>query len=203
MKTIAVDIDDTLAAYAEAVTEFSNVHWGMNLTIDEYSENWGAMWGVDPNEYRRRGDIVEASGIQATLRHDVDAVDVLRELKNNYRLIVVSSRPANLQQVSIEWINRHYPGIFEEIHFANMWNDRANIHLAYLATKAEICQELKIDYLIDDQPKHCIGVANVGIPTILYGDYPWNRDDELPETVARAHTWRDVHQHFSKIGSRA
>lgn len=203
MKTIAVDIDDTLAEFAPAVIEYSNRTWGMNLTIDNYSENWADMWNVTPEERKRRGDAVESSNIQATLRHDEDAVRVLRELKDNYRLVVVSSRPAHLQQVSIEWIGRHYPGIFDGIHFADMWNNRANIHLAHLATKAEICQELGVDYLIDDQPKHCIGVASVGIPTILFGDYPWNRHDMIPETVVRAYTWRDVHRHFAMVGAAA
>lgn len=203
MKTIAVDIDDTLANFAQAFAELSNELWGMNLTADDYCENWASIWQVDSVERKRRGDIVEQSGIQAILAHDQDAARVLAELKRDYRLIVISSRPKHLQQVSIEWVNRYYPDIFDDIQFADMWNDRTRLHLAHVETKATICNQLQVDYLIDDQAKHCVAVADTGIKAILFGDYTWNRGINLPDGVVRAHTWDDVHQYFAKIGSRA
>ena len=48
--TIAVDIDDVLARQVEGLVTFSNQRWGTVLTVDDYDEDWGVMWGVDLEE---------------------------------------------------------------------------------------------------------------------------------------------------------
>lgn len=203
MKTIAVDIDDTLSASAPALIEYSNKTWGMNLTTNQCSEHWGAMWQVDHEEQKRRSDIIESSRIQATLRHDEHAFHVLNELKKDYRLIILSARPEILHELSREWVTKNYNGVFEEIHFANLWDDRNNLHIAHLLTKADICEELGVDYLIDDQLKHCVGVSERGIASIIFGDYAWNASEALPSNVTRAHTWDEIRHYFTKIGVSA
>ncbi len=68
---IAIDIDDVLADYAAGFVKFSNARWGLNLTIADYDEHWGNVWGVDVDEVRRRADIM----IDDLPKHCLSAVD--------------------------------------------------------------------------------------------------------------------------------
>ncbi|HYF96495.1 MAG TPA: hypothetical protein VD947_00480, partial [Patescibacteria group bacterium] len=60
-QTIAVDLDDVLAAGAQGFVDFSNRRWGTQLKVEDFTERWADIWGVDLEEEKRRAnDIYEA-----------------------------------------------------------------------------------------------------------------------------------------------
>jgi uncharacterized HAD superfamily protein len=122
---------------------------------------------------------------------------VLQRLAKKFDLVVVTSRREMLKPETDAWMERHFPGIFKELHYAGMWDDATDIPKALAHTKAELCREIGADYLIDDQPKHCIGAAEAGLRCILFGDYRWNKGDQkLPQGITRARHWDDVAEYF-------
>lgn len=195
-KIIAVDLDDVLADSASAFVAYSNKKWGTNLGVDDYSEHWARMWGIDIAEALKRRDHIYENEVQIHLDSIGEAKSVLTRLAQKYRLIIVTARPVVLQKGTVEWIEKHYEGLFEDIHFAGIWDDKHSLDHADTLTKAEIIGELGADYLVDDHPKHCFAVAKAGIPTVLFGDYSWNRGLELPDGVVRAKNWKEVEEFF-------
>jgi len=106
----------------------------------------------------------------------------------------VTSRRRLIETDTHEWLAKHYQGIFSEIHFAGFWDDpKAWRHDA---SKADIFQEIGASYLIDDQLKHCLGAAKLGVKGLLFGDYRWNQTNTLPAGVERCVTWADVQDYF-------
>ncbi len=194
-KTIAVDIDDVLAANAPAFIAYSNKKWGTNLTIEDYDEHWVPVWKVDQKEAERRATEYHGSGVFSTFKHFPEAKPVLQRLAKHYRLVITTSRRSELEKETLDWMDRYFGNIFEEIHFAGMW-DEINEE-SHRMTKAELCKRIGADYLIDDQPKHCFAVAKTGIQTLLFGTYPWSRDiGELPPKVLRVKDWQEVEKYF-------
>jgi 5'(3')-deoxyribonucleotidase len=195
--TIAVDIDDVLAANAAGFAAYSKRRWGVEMTAADYDEDWPKAWGVSMEVGRQWADEYhnsEAFREYASIEH---ALPVLRDLKQHYRLIIVTSRRKTLQPDTLEWIDEHFPGIFEEIHFAGIWDDYDDARKALQVTKSDICKELGADYLIDDQVKHCKAAAEAGIDSLLFGDYRWNATDGvLPDNVARVTDWPQVREYF-------
>jgi uncharacterized HAD superfamily protein len=63
-------------------------------------------------------------------------------------------------------------------------------------TKTKILAEIGANYLIDDQPKHCIAAAEAGITALLFGDYKWNKDIELKTNMVRVKNWQEVTEYF-------
>ncbi len=120
-------------------------------------------------------------------------------MASEYRLIVITSRRKELEQETATWINEYFPGIFEEVHHAGIWDKLEREDSAEIAvtTKAEICSQLGADYLIDDHPKHCFAAAGAKIPSLLFGDYPWNEVAVLPDGVARVNNWREIGDYFN------
>lgn len=197
-KTIAVDIDDVLSASAEAFIAFSNKQWGHTLSVDDYLEEWAVVWQVDLDEAARRSDLIHTYGDVIIASHRVfdNAYQVLKKLSLRFNLIIVTSRRKVMQPATEEWINQYFPNIFSAIHYAGIWDSEKHISEMVKATKADLCLELGADYLIDDQPKHCIAAAEAGIQSILFGDYKWNRYDVVPSRVTRIHSWAEVEEYF-------
>jgi uncharacterized HAD superfamily protein len=204
MKTIAVDIDDVLAASAEGFAEYSNQQWGHTLTAEDFSENFSIPWGVEMDEALQRVNVYLQSGAHGRFKHKNDALPVLEQLKQRFKLIAVTSRRAILKPETEVWMQQYFPGIFSDVVYAGIFDKTQthNAHQRLAHTKAQILTELKANYLIDDHPKHCLGAAEVGIPSLLFGDYAWNRDiKDLPKNVSRAKTWADVEDYFSHVES--
>lgn len=193
--TIAVDIDDVLAAYAEDWIAFSNQAWGTNLTVDDYHEHWAEVWGVDHENWKKRVAYYFDHADVSDLGHNEDAKTVLDGLSDRYEIVIVTSRRSEFKEDSLDWLNRHYGGIFQEIHFAGLWEELNND--THLYTKADLVKQIGADYLIDDQLKHCIASAEVGIPALLFGNYAWNQTDQkLPDGVTRVQDWHAVQEFF-------
>lgn len=197
-KVIAIDLDDVLADSASAFVEFSNKKWGTTLTVDDYTEHWAEMWGIDHDEMAKRAEHVYESKIQVDLKAIDEARDVLRYLALDYDLIIVTSRPLRLQAGTIEWLTEHYNGIFKDIHFAGIWDAGHHPDHANTLNKGGLVKKLGADYFIDDHPKHCTAVAKEGIPTLLFGDYEWNRKITNTDTILKVPTWSAVREYFDE-----
>lgn len=192
---VAVDIDEVLAANAPSLVAYTNETWGMNLTVDDYHEHWAELWQTDHEETMRRAKQYNLSGVMESMGHFEDAKEVLVTLSEHYELIIVTARRREIAAVTKEWIERHYSGIFSDIHHAGIWDTEHPDASTY--TKADICQEVGAAYLIDDQAKHCNAVQTAGIQAIMFGDYPWNRGSDLVEGVVRCRDWDKVGEYFS------
>jgi len=191
---IAVDIDDVLSHNVPAFLEWSNQQYGTSLTLEDYDEDWAKMWQVDHAEAERRNHVWHAAELFAGYEHREDALPVLQHLKQRFDLAIITSRPTRMREITLEWLDSRYPDLFIDVHFAGMWDTvTADSHKA---TKADLAQKLGISYLIDDQPKHVLAVAELGIPAVLFGSYPWNQDVAVPDGVIRCADWKAVQEYF-------
>ncbi len=201
---IAVDIDDVIAAHAEALIEFGNKKWGTNLTLKDYDEHWAKMWQIDAAEVEKRVTELNEAGFTREFKHYPDAVKVLAELAKRYKLVILTSRRREMSKDTLEWVEKYYPNIFSEIHFAGIWdNFKEPYHLMTNATKAKICQEIGADYLIDDQLKHCVAAAEAGVKGLVFGEYHWNRAKKLPKDVIRVKDWQAILEYFTRTNSQS
>ena len=192
-KIIAVDIDDVLGVFADEFVKYSNGKWGTKLTVEDYTEHWAEMWQVDKDLTNARAKEWYKSGITGALPANSHAKEGLRKLSEKYDMVITTSRHSTLRQETEEWVQKHYPNIFTSVHFAGIWENQDKSHDELIkVTKAELCKKLGADYLIDDQPKHCLAAAEAGIEALLFGDYPWNQDVKLIKGVRRVKNWQEV-----------
>lgn len=193
-KIIAVDIDEVLAANAPSFVSYTNKTWGMNLTLDDYHEHWAELWQTDHEETLRRAQEYNFSGAMESMGHFEDAATVLRELSDVYELVIVTARRKELAEITKQWIDHYYGGIFSDIHHAGIWDTEHPDAATY--TKAQICNDVGACYLIDDQSKHCNAVQEAGVQAIMFGGYPWNRHDVIVDGVVRCDGWGAVREYF-------
>jgi uncharacterized HAD superfamily protein len=193
---VAVDIDDVLALSVDKFIEWSNSRFGTTIKFNDYTEDWSVLWNISQAETTKRVNQMYKEGIPAQYFRVAEAVEVLNKLKSDYELIVATARRSAEHKLTKDWIKKHYPTVFKDVHFAGIW-DEITEH-SPKKTKARLCKELGVDYLIDDQVKHCIGASNVGVKALLYGDYPWNRNINLPEEIERVSDWEEIEDYFER-----
>ncbi len=193
---IAIDIDDVLASSAAGFVEWSNSKYGTRLRPEDYQEHWAEMWKIDLDETFTRANEFHDENIPRAYSRVDGALEVLKELKNRFTLILITSRRVSLKQATTEWIDLHYPNIFDDCVFAGFFDaDKPDLNHLKL-TKATLAKSLKADYLIDDQIKHIEAAAEIGIRGLLFGEYSWNKRDNLPINVKRVKDWEEVLEYF-------
>lgn len=195
---IAVDIDDVIAAHAPAFIEYSNQKFGTNLTIEDNQDHWGEVWKVDHDEVEKRAVEYHESGYIASYGVIDGALETLKQLRERFNLVILTTRRNSINQLTKDWIDKYYPDIFDDIIFAGFFDTPTKDSINM--TKAELAKQIGAAYLIDDQPKHCKSASDIGIKTILFGDYPWNRNQDLSPNIARVKDWAGVLEFFQDIG---
>ena len=199
---IAIDIDDVLSSSAKAFVEFSNERWGTTLEPDDYDEDWARMWELDGANAEHL-EIVKTRGNEILtysvprMDHTPDAYEVLKQLREHYTLIVVTSRRTNLKADTLAWIKERYAGIFEDdtIYFTGFYDDLTTS--SWAKTKGDILRDLNVSYLIDDQVKHCNSAAVHDIKALQFGGFGPQVSQPVHELVVRVKTWNEILEYFN------
>lgn len=193
---IAVDIDEVLCDGVEDFIQYSNEQFGTKLVVDDYDEHWSRMWQIDEAESKRRSHQWHTSGEIGKHDNKPGATDILRHLSKRYDLVVTTARLETLRATTIDWLDRHFDGIFSDVHFAGFYDNYNLEDKAFAMTKAALYRQINAEYAIDDQVKHCLAADDQGMSAILFGNYPWNQADTLPIGVTRCNDWQAVGAYF-------
>ncbi len=193
MKTVAVDIDNVLAKHAEALMAFYSSISGLNLTAENYSEDW--RWIGERDDIYDVGKKFVASGVHAQMEVIPGSLEALQILKQNFKLVIITARKKEVMDMTLVWAEKHFPNIFDGVHFAQVWEEGQQ-----KITKADLCRQVDASFLIDDSLEHCTLVAAAGIETLLFGNYKWNQATDLPERVTRVNNWQEVLEYFNDKG---
>ncbi|EPS63304.1 hypothetical protein M569_11482, partial [Genlisea aurea] len=191
---IAVDLDEVLGSFLSALNQFMAAHYSRNHSVSEYHVyEFFKIWNCSPSEADIR---VHEFFDTAYFREGIDPIpgasEALHRLSETCSMSIVTSRQNVIKQHTVNWIEKHYPGLFQEIHFGN--------HFALdgkSRPKSEICRSLGAKVLIDDNPRYAVECAEVGIRVLLFdyrNSYPWCKSkaaDDHP-LVKKVESWKEV-----------
>eukprot|EP00803_Ostreobium_quekettii_P003522 evm.model.scf_2148.3 EVM.evm.TU.scf_2148.3 scf_2148:18982-23175(-) len=198
---VAIDVDEVLGQFLLALNHFCRERYAMEYCVDDYSVyDFAKVWGCSQDmsnhivhEFFKSpqfgGGIPVMPGSQSTLC----------DLATWCDLVVVTSRQHVIQEPTLEWLTEHFPGVFQDVHFGN--------HFALdgeARKKSEICREIDVDVLVDDNPSYAIECAGAGLHVVLYDwqrAYPWSK---LPHSTSHpliqvAEDWTDVKDALTSV----
>ncbi|KAL3162241.1 hypothetical protein ABBQ32_009940 [Trebouxia sp. C0010 RCD-2024] len=172
---IAVDVDEVLGRFLHSLNKYCSDTHGLDFDICDYSDyNFHKIWGCSRDEANHVvHEFFKSQHFAVGVLPMPGALHSLQRLKANSDLVVVTSRQYVIQQPTLQWLELHYPGIFQEVHFGNHWALEGKSK-----PKSEICRELGAKVLIDDNPVYAMECANSGISVLLYDwhlTYPWSK----------------------------
>lgn len=186
-KILGVDFDDVLFQCNTAAAKFHNTTYGTSYSRDDVKTfDWRDVWHVSPEEEHRR--VLE---FFATKFHDeaeavIGAYDALKKLNEAYEVVIVTGRPESARDVTLEWLSKHFLGLYREVHFTSHYDSDHSKR----RKKSDIVKELGINIFIEDALHFAADVAESGIPVFLI-DTPWNQG-ETPPNVTRVYSWDEI-----------
>jgi uncharacterized HAD superfamily protein len=190
--TIAVDIDEVLFPMAPTFLEYHNSNHGTAFTVDQmtsyYVEN---LTGETVEEV-----IAKIKAYLKTEHYSLGqpipgSLEAIKALREHYRLVLITARNDFYRGHTEDFIEKHFTGLFDELRYTHtLENPETTV------PKSVICKETGAIALIDDHLYNVRDAAQAGIRGILFGNYPWNAADELPDGVTRCVDWPAVLEHF-------
>jgi uncharacterized HAD superfamily protein len=188
---IWVDLDEVLADSLNTILEFNkyqiNWKWVKREDITNYhiykmldfniSKEWAFKWYDIP---------LRADAWKNKIKPIKWALTKLTQLKSeSYELVVITARgEEGLWNYSRDWIEKFYSWIFSDIVFANHFSEKHK-------EKHEICKELWITIMIEDDMEYALKLAENWIKTYLL-EKPWNSNrNEENSNIIRIKHWED------------
>ncbi len=185
---IGVDLDDTLSETRQLILKFHNDTYGTSLEMkDIKSYNFWEVWGGTRAEAIQKIEDFFKTSYFSDIEPKEGAKDVLKKLKKNNELYVITARGDNMKKETEEWVEKYFPRIFSGIYLTNKFSDDGKG-----TTKEKVCDKLGIDIFIEDDIENVLECARQNSRKIYLFDYPWNQDDKLPKNVIRIHSWKEI-----------
>ncbi|KAG0232404.1 hypothetical protein BGW42_008195 [Actinomortierella wolfii] len=205
-RVIAVDLDEVLARTSLAIAEFHNDTYGTNLTMDDFiSYDYTKIWGGTREESILKWREFFDSPYFLKVEPVEGSLETLKLLKSRrFSLVIVTARQQFVAELTKKFVDRHYPGIFESIYFANHYLTEQERLTFISKPKSAICRDVGAELLIDDSLENAFEVAQEGISVLLFdlnGQYKWNKlapGEELPEKITRVKSWKEIQAWFPR-----
>ncbi|XP_058079060.1 uncharacterized protein LOC131227306 isoform X1 [Magnolia sinica] len=195
---VAVDVDEVLGSFLSALNKFIADRYASKHSVSEYYVyEFFRIWKCSRSEADIRvHEFFKTAYFKKGIHPIPGAHQALLRLSTFCNLSIVTSRQNAIKDHTIEWIEKHYPGLFQEIHFGN--------HFALdgqSRSKSEICRSLGAKVLIDDNPRYAVECAEVGIKVLLFdydNSYPWCKtgSETTHPLITKVLNWEEVEQHL-------
>jgi len=193
---VAVDVDEVLGSFLAALNRFIAERYSWNHSVSEYHVyEFFKIWNCS----REKANLLvheffTTHYFQDGIHPIPGARDALQNLSSFCSLSVVTSRQDAIKNHTLEWIEKFYPGLFEQIHFGN--------HFALQGQsrpKSEICRSFGAHVLIDDNPRYALECAEDGMRVLLFdydNSYPWCKTgvEQSHPLVTKVHNWQEVEE---------
>lgn len=110
-----------------------------------------------------------------------------------------------ITQQTHQWINGHFPEVFDTILFGNHWardSPDPDVITTSKRTKPEMCAAVDAIALIDDSMNYAHQCSEAlgkdGFKVAVFGEYGWNRG-EVPMHAVRTKDWSEVGQFLHEL----
>jgi len=192
-KIIAIDIDEVLMPHFQDLIDYYNRLYGTSLTLEDNHPKDSSRWGTPSMKVaiRRVEKFFDTNEFKNSTPFE-DSKKAIKILSDNFTLVVITARDEIIKQTTKNWLEKHFPEFFKEVHFTSMYNLEGKAR-----TKGEVAKSIKADYLVDDNFDHIIAAYKHGVKGLLFGNYPWSSNVQLPKGVIRANDWNDVLDYFN------
>lgn len=115
------------------------------------------------------------------------SVNWLKRLKKNWwKIIIVTARREEIRDITIGWLNHHFPWLWDDILFASHFTDKQ-------INKSQLCKQNWINIMIEDNLDYAMELANAWVKMYLL-DKPWNKrfDPEIHHGITKFYDWSEL-----------
>jgi 5'(3')-deoxyribonucleotidase len=189
---IVVDIDEVLFPMAATFLNYYNHEHKTNYTVNDMDSYYVEdMTGETEEQLLAKIRSYISTPHYKNAQPLEGSAEAIQRLSEEYELAILTARDDFYRGSTENFVEAHYPGVFSSVQYTHQIESP---HI--FVPKFEICKELGAIAIIDDSLKNVIECAEHGIDGILFGEYAWNKTDQLPHGVTRLNDWQEVAEHF-------
>jgi uncharacterized HAD superfamily protein len=184
---IAIDLDDTLINFAEQFIKFHNFVFDTYYNFNEFhSFIFSNVWGGTKEDNICEIRNYYGSDHFKNIKPLQGAVDAVSKLAKDNELFIITSRNEEVAELTKKQVRTLFPDVFKEVHFTS--------HFSLITTpksKAEVCDALDIDVLIEDSPDYATDCIKDGRRIFLFAR-PWNIKRDVDKSIIRVNSWKEI-----------
>lgn len=110
-------------------------------------------------------------------------------LARDHELHLITARPYDVEEQSHQWLNKHFPHIFKDVHHTNLISKGG---VGASIRKSEICRRMGATVMIDDHIDYILDCAGHNITSYLFLA-PWNKDKKTNNPhIKEVAGWEEV-----------
>lgn len=141
------------------------------------------------------------SDAHASIIPEAEAIEGVRQLARRHELHLVTGRASFLENLTKQMLDRYFTDCFTSIEHTNFIISSTS--QAVRRSKGEVCKALGANLLIDDHVHHGRSVLDAELEqVIVFGDYPWSREEALAEKMVRCANWDSVLAEVERLERR-
>lgn len=192
---IAIDIDDVTADMVTALTKYNNEVYGTKLTLADHNDyDLAKVWQCPADIAVERVYTFYRSERMNDLQPIEGAIEGINKLSEKYTIQFITSRPSFLQEKSMKWLAKYFPGKNLPIIFTNQYSKGENTK----TKKSTVCKELNIRYIIEDAPPYALDCAQNEITVLLF-KRPWNVSLTDDKHIIKVSNWSEIVQNLQNV----
>jgi 5'(3')-deoxyribonucleotidase len=177
MNRIAIDIDEVLVPFLNPMARYHRQKSGIRKTDKpKFDYVYRDIFNVTEEESQKMvREFYESPHFQV-----LQPIRGSRRVMYKFRhatdkLYVITGRQDIVREETERWIDRHFPGIFDDIIFTNSYTPNE-------LKKVDLCRALNIGLIIDDNMGICNECIASGIQALNFvgeNTYPWCEESEI------------------------
>jgi uncharacterized HAD superfamily protein len=180
---IGIDIDEVIAEFLESFLDFYNLKYNGNFKKEDFKDyKFEEILGGTPD---KTNELIQEHGYCGEIRLVEGALAAVNELSRKHELIVLTARHPMFKDKTEDFLAQHFGNIFSQILYTG------EVFQKYGTTKSDLCRELGIDIIIEDNKLFSKECAEKGIRVLLF-DKPWNQVYEEHKNINRVKNWKEI-----------
>jgi len=178
---IGIDLDDVLGDFVTPCLDFLNNKYDKNLNkSDIKTYRIYPFYNISREQFSKNLDEFYQTDELNNLAPMHHARIVVPFIAVTNDLYLISARKEDRRTQTEEWLNKHYTGQFQDVILTSG------------EPKGDVCRDLGINLMIDDNRHHIESVYKNGTMAYIYNQ-PWNQHVKETEfNIKRVYNWLDI-----------
>jgi uncharacterized HAD superfamily protein len=177
---IGVDIDEVLAPFLPSMLK-----WKRTKSLPKtYPYIFSTIYNISENDSQKLVHEFYDSKEFLKLKPIKNSQKAMKHLKQqDHKLYIITGRQKVVKQKTEDWIEKWYPGIFEDVILTNSFTPQEVL-------KSDVCSNINIGLIIDDNFTTCVECISKGTEAINFiGDpvYPWCFENKISKN-----SWKQI-----------
>lgn len=165
------DLDEVVCDCSNTLLDIVNGYFGTEFVLNDLTDYYFYnILGITAQEFQPVIDIVWRPDCLLSLPVILGGRTLVNKIKHmGCAVYFITARDKKLRSVTQTWLDKN--GV-----------EYDNVFFTDSGKKSPIAKELGVKYFVEDNLKHAIDVASLGV-TVFVPEYPWNKNKTLERNI--------------------